>query len=346
MVNMVGKVGVKVPDLYELLVREKFVRGVLVSNLTDIWYFPLEDGLEGLLEYYEELIIGVGEGNGFLIKKFPHKTYAISPINDKLYVGLIYTKDKELRSLYVLGSDGWELKLHPILDAHRSAGAILDIAQLGPEFGRKVVVGGSTMVFSDVDGNQLIPFEDFKRKGIYGVDSVVYGDNGGLFLEVMYVSLEHGLVRVVYEDGKFGLGEEILHYDVMHTQKSRTRFLGWYENDTPLVISTVHLNYLVVNNKMVIGSDIVENDDYYTRLVILNNDVEKKLVDVLVGSEWFYDIIYMEINYEDPEKPVVVKTKNIKMKDVITGWPPTVYDLNVVRSKKLHEMLMSLKGKG
>ncbi len=339
---MVGKVRVDVPGLYELLVREEFY-GLLVGDEDKLLYVPFPDGgLEGLLK--RERPVDVSE-EGFVVKEFPDTIWSVLPTDDKLYVGLVSTDDKDGKNLYVFENQVW--KSLSIRDKNGSLAFIEDIVRLGPEFDDKVVVGGYKGVFSDVNGNRLISFWQFKKRGITSVCNIIYDGFGGLFLEVDH-GYKYGLVRVDYKNGKFKLYGKVLNYSINHGNTYRTRFLGEDEDGNPLIISTVPLKYLVINNIEVEGSNVkdvgVSEHGRWKRLVVLNNHFKDKLVDVLVSGYEISGVVYMEVDYNNCKtfnNPVVVKGKS-----VITGLSMYVYALGVVRSKKLHEMLMSLKGKG
>ncbi len=330
---MVGKVRVKVPGLYELLVMEDSIRGVLVGDNKELLYVPFpEGGLEGLLK--REKPIDVSE-EGFVVKEFPDTIWSVLTVDNVLYVGL--KGSDEGKNFYKYGDGVWESL--SIYCASGYYGFIGDIVRFGSKFGDRVVVGGYKQIFSDVDGNQLISFEEFESRYIGSVNSVVYAGEGGLFLDVKYYSEEHGLVRVVYEDGKFGLGEEILHYGIEHNYIYRTRFLGRSSDGSPLVISTVPLKYLVINGKEVVVSDVINNLANWHRLVVLRNNFDRRLVDVLVSGHEV-GVEYMRINYKNPRTPEAVERFTI-----ITGLTGHVSALAFVKDKELHNILLELKNK-
>ena len=338
---MVDRVGVGVPGLDDLLVRELPVYGLLVGDEDKLLYVPFPDGgLEGLLK--RERPVDVSE-EGFVVKEFPDTIWSVLAVDNVLYVGLRGSDDG--KNFYKYSDGVWESL--SIYDTNGYDGFIEDIVRLGPEFDNKVVISGCRRVFFDIDGNRLISFKEFESRDIDSVDSVVYDGEGGLFLNVEYYSDEHGLVRVVYEDGKFRLGEEVLHYSIEHSCIYRTRFLGRSSDGSPLIISTVPLKYLVINNIKVEGSNVkdvgVSEHGSWKRLVVLNNHFKDKLVDVLVSGYEISGVVYMEIDYNNCKtfnNPVVVKGKS-----VITGLSMYVYALGVVRDKELHKRLLSLKDK-
>ena len=342
---MVDRVGVGVPGLDDLLVRELPVYGVLVGDYNKLLYVPFEDGLEALLKRKKPIDVNK---KGFVVKEFPNVVLSVLPINNELYIGLRGGDDKKSSSLYVLRENGWESLI--ILDASGTAASINDIVRLGPEFGNRVVVGGDNRFFSDIKGNHFISYEEFRRSDINGVnrvvhiiDNVVYDSNGGLFLDTRYVdswyNLRRGLIRVVHEKGKFRLGGDVLRYNIVHDSPSRTRFLGRDEEDNPLFLSTVYLNYLVVNNNSIEDSDVIGDDNTgWNYFVILNNDSSRRLINVFVSGHGVGRIVHMEIDYENFKAPVVAKRKCI-----ITGLSYGVFALGVVKSKKLHETLLEFE---
>ena len=299
--------------------------------------FP-DGGLEGLLKRERPVDVSKDK-NVFLVKRFSPSDKILSVFaNNNLYVGL-RSDDNCSKNLYVLRENGWESLAIRHVDG--SLVSIEDIAQLGPEFGCKVVVGGIPEALFDVNGERLIHFKKFRDRDILGVEGIVGGDDKHIFLLIEDDNFEKKIVRAIYEDGKFRLGEEVLHYNTETIHLCRSRFLGKDKDGSPLVISTVPLKYLVINNEKVKKSNVVSDDAGWTRLVVINNDFKNELVDVLVSGFDVGGVVYMKINYGNSKVPVVEGRRY-----VITNFSDDIYSLGVVRSKKLHEMLMSLKGKG
>ncbi len=145
------KVDVKVPGLYELLVRELPVYGVLVGDNNELLYVPLKRGLEGLLK--REKPVDVSK-EGFVVKGVSSVIWSVLAVDNVLYVGLKSSDDG--KNFYKYSDGVWESL--SIYGAGGYCGFIGDIVRLGPEFDNKVVLSGCRRVFSDVDGNQLISF--------------------------------------------------------------------------------------------------------------------------------------------------------------------------------------------
>ncbi len=338
---MVGKVRVDVPSLYELLVREPHVYGLLVGDENKLLYVPSENNFENLSEI--EMPVNLNEaGHIIIVKRFSNEILSVFATDNEVYVGLdssgLISVVNNSSNFYIFNKYGW--KSLRILDAFHKLGSIEDIIQLGPGFDKKIVIVGICDIFSDVYGNQFIPFKEFKKKNIYRISNIVYDDNDSLFLEVEYSnSKERDLVRVIYEEGKFEFGEEVLHYNIKNRNVYRSRFLGKDEDGNPLVISTVPLKYLVINNEKVVGSEVSSPTVGWTRFDIFNRNPKERIVKFFV-SGYSSNVEYMVVDYKNLMKPVVVERRRI-----ITSLS-SCRALGVVRSEKLHEMLMSLKGKG
>ena len=281
-----------------------------------------------------------------MVKHFEACVWSVLPTNDRIYIGL-ETVSGFSNNLNILSDKGWKSRYITIpwdvaiYYYHSSkAASVFDIAQLGPKFGNRVVIGGYEKVFCDTHDNQLISLEEFERNKIKAIDNIVYNDRSDLFLGVLYDDSTHGLVRVVYEDSKFKFGEEVLHYDIKHDFPYRIHFLGKDNSGNPLFLSTVYLDHLVINNKRIADSHVICKGCEWRPLVVINNNFGNRKVDVLVSGSNVGGVVYMKSNYENPKRPRVIERK-----EVITGLSYDVYSLGVVRSEELHNMLLSLKGK-
>ncbi len=360
---MVGKVRVDVPDLYEFLVMEPDVYGFLVGRRGDrLWYVPFpEGGLEALLK--REKPIDVSE-KGFVVEEFSLSTIlSVLPTDDKLYVGLEGRTGMNDKNLYVLRENGWDSLAIRYVDG--SLVSIEDIAQLGPEFGRKVVVGGIPEALFDVNGQQLIPFEEFHEKDILGVESIVGGEGRDIFLLLNYFP-EKKIVRAIYENNKFRLAMEVFNYGTSYHSPFKSRYLGKADTfNSPRVVSTFPPGFISItntpDNKVVPASfvnperyeflrhvpldeEFLRDEDYaplpkevWTDIAIVRNNKDKKELEILAKARNGV-IEYIKIS-DYTDKPFLSKRKSVAINSGCRA-------LGVVRSEKLHEMLMSLKGKG
>ena len=355
------KVGVKVPGLYELLVMEPDVYGFLVGRRGDVLlYVPFDGGLEGLLKRKKPIDVNK---EGFVVKEFSNTVLSVLAVDDALYIGLEGRVGMNDKNLYVLRENGWDSLAIRYID--RGLVSIEDIAQLGPEFGCKVVVGGIPEALFDVNGNQLIPFEEFHEKDILGVEGIV-GDDGKDILLLLDYFPEKKIVRAIYENGKFRLGVEVFNYGTFYHSPFKSRYLGKEDTfNSPQVVSTFPYGLISItntpDNKVVLGSfvnperyeflryvpldeEFLREEDYaplpkevWTDIKIIRNDKDKKKLEILAKA-CNGVIEYMEIgDYTD--KPFLSKRKSVAINSGCRA-------LGVVRSEKLHEMLMSLGGKG
>ncbi len=344
---MVGKVrvDVKVPDLYEFLVRKEFY-GLLVAVGNRLLYFPFNDGLSKWLK--REKPINIRKDDDFITVKsyFSYAIHSVLAAGKELYVGLSRDEGCNL-SRFCCEEDVWGNKWEDSVllfdPTNKEIFTIDNIVQLDGRF-KDMVVVGEGHAFYDISGDffhydnrkgscgkQLIPYSKLASEGL-GILSVAGNDNESIFLHIskFFYDYHDFIVRAIPDNGEFELGDTIFEFDVRSSPLSLSRFLGKSENGTYLFLSNIHPDYLVINDKEIVNSnvknfidlnEIIENihdiegvsdtlerailklfgskEEYnleessFGRFVILDNDTLKKEVRIFVTVD--YQIYYRGI---------------------------------------------------
>ena len=313
---------------------------------TIIKYVPFDKG--GLEELVKEKgfvkIDEINKGTNFVTideGKFRSPVSFILATKESIYLNPGLSPFKLDNNLYEYKDGVWNL-LGQIKGANGGPALIKDIVL----FDGKVLVAGYPKVFSDVNGEQLIPPKEFNEKELRGIDKIIV-DNNELFLYGANTFEGYELIRVYYnpESGKFTLGDVIKK----DSRKFiiRPYFLGKKDEECFFIHLGEDYNNVSINGVEVIGSEVPHVS--LRDLDIVNNDFSKKEVGIVVGGDQIKDpftrcsintISYMRINYENPKKPKVEEKVSVVLDtlDSITA-------LSVVKDPDLHEKLLSLKGK-
>ncbi|OYT30822.1 hypothetical protein B6U93_04700 [Candidatus Woesearchaeota archaeon ex4484_78] len=334
----------------------------LEESYNKLWYVPFpEGGLEALLERKKHVDVSEGK-NCVYVDEFHNVITSILSVNKKIYVGvkphyeayaphpfmehvpdeisnffeLSFGEKKTIKELTVWGEDKYP-------------GFITDIVL----FNGRILFGGYTRIFDEYGNDLCITDENFwglqgrglfdEHVGIDGIGSIIVNDsNNELFLHVtedlLFGFIRHKIISVVYENGVFKFGDEIQDFNIGHDYRVTTRLLGRDEEDNPLFLSTIYLDYLSINESKVIGSEFPDFRNPWCYLTVVNNDIKRRKVEILVIRE--HDVEYMRINYKNPKTPKVVERFSI-----ITGLTGHASALAFVKDKELHNILLELKDK-
>ena len=344
-------------------------------------YLPFEKNI--LRELLRGKFDGVSEYIESIMAKINYNSYcqitSILVSDNKAYYGSVFG-EIPLHVLTFKESSWNAFSLESFKIPNYRSPSINTIVRLGPEFNDRIVVGGQfyygdyhsdSAFFSDINGESLIPPEEFRKVNITNIFSIIYNPHQNkLFLDVERSRFSDyiGIVPVIYHKGenKFELNtKDIKWYSHLppflpsiffekgrlHNTRSfawRRKAYGKFYYEFPK-ISNVPLKYFILDDgRAVIGTKISEeNDIYWSCFDILGNDPHKgELVLIAgrnnpkkkVGSIW-----WLRIDYHYPGYPEVAQATRI------TDLPWEVYSVAVVRKgelpgiQKLHKRLLGLE---
>jgi len=189
-------------------------------------------------------------------------------------------------------------------------------------FGGRVLDAGNYGLYDSLTNKCLITEQQMENKEIDCINSLCVFDEK-LHALVHYDNAEHGVVEVVKkDDGSFDFGKETKHYDVRHFTICQSFFLS-----DGKFLSCLNLNFLDLDNKKIKG---IEHTNKIYNVVLLS--YQKDYANVAYSGT-LNSVEFARID---------LKNCKAKTKTLIPRLSDSVYALEVIRSKEMHEKLMSI----
>jgi len=192
-------------------------------------------------------------------------------------------------------------------------------------FGGRVLDAGDYGIYDSLNNKRLLTKKQMRDKNIMNIDSLFVFDEK-LHAHVKYYHRKHGVVEVLEENGSFDFGRKIKHYNVYNLNLGFSQ--GFFLPDKRF-ISCANGNFLDLEGRKIEGTKVDDVENIW-RVVLLHSD------------DGFADVTYSGAFNWIRLARIDLKSLKAETKTLIPRLSNSVSALEVIRSKEMHEKLMSI----